>query len=95
MAQRRFCSFADGLIKKTPGKSLIIVSAAQQAEGDDERHYIQYISWSASCVLNVCHSSLKPTTSIGAISTLGRVINAYDALNLGCLESPSVRWSGT
>lgn len=40
-------------------------------------------------MLNVCHSSLKTTTSVGGIFTLGRVINACDALNLGCPESSS------
>ena len=54
-----------------------------------------YISLSISCVLNVCHLSLEPTPSFGAIFTLGRVINACDALNLGCPESTTARQSGT
>lgn len=58
-------------------------------------HARGYISLSISCVLNVCHLSLEPTPSFGAIFTLGRVINACDALNLGCPESTSARQSGT
>lgn len=58
-------------------------------------HVRGYISLSISCVLNVCHLSLEPTPSFGAIFTLGRVINACDALNLGCPESTSARQSGT
>lgn len=44
-------------------------------------HVQLYINWSLSCMLNVCHSSLQPTYSFGANFTLGRVINACDALN--------------
>lgn len=58
-------------------------------------HVRGYISLSISCVLNVCHLSSEPTPSFGAIFTLGRVINACDALNLGCPESTSARQSGT
>lgn len=54
-------------------------------------HIHKVLYQSVSCVLNVCHSSLEPTPSFGAIFTLGRVINACDALNLGCPENTTVR----
>lgn len=43
-----------------------------------------YISMSISRVPNLCHLLSEPTPSFGAVFALGRVINARDALNLGC-----------